>query len=286
MSVAMAVGLVVAGCGGSSTPTAASSSSTSPTGVTTARPLPGRVGQTHTLIVGTNTPYAPNEFLDPRGGLVGFDVDVVNAIAKDLGLRVDYRQAPFADLLPSVADGRFDIVMRSLFDTKAREQQVDMVTYYSAGTMWAQRAGAHVDPDNACGNRVAAETGTVQAVTELPAKSEACRIAGQAPIVVVPIDIETDAEAALQRGEVDAVSADSPVILYAVKQSAGRLAVAGRAFDTEPYGFPVAKGSPLGPFLRESIQRLIDSGELKRIAEKWGVQDGLITTSTVNGATS
>jgi polar amino acid transport system substrate-binding protein len=250
------------------------------------RPLPGRVGDTGTLVVATNTPYAPNEFRDPRGGLAGFDVDVVNAMATDLGLRVDYREAPFADLLPGVADGRFDMAMRSLFDTKAREQQVDMVTYYSAGTMWAQRSGGHIDPDNACGRRVAAETGTVQAVTELPAKSQACTIAGQPPITVVPIDIETDAEAALQRGEVDAVSADSPVILYAVKRSNGRLAAAGKAFDTEPYGFPVAKGSPLGPVLQQAIQRIVDSGELRKIAERWGVQDGLITASTINGATS
>jgi len=250
------------------------------------RALPGRVGETGTLIVATNTPYAPNEFLDSRGELTGFDVDVVNAIARVLGVRVDYRQAAFADLLPGVATGDYDMVMRSLFDTKSREQQVDMVTYYSAGTMWAQRAGGDVDPDDACGKRVAAETGTVQAITELPAKSQACQIAGRAALTIVPIDSETDAEAALRRGDVDAVSADSPVILYAVKQSAGKLAAAGNAFDTEPYGFPVAKGSPLGSFLQEAIAQLIDSGELKKIAEKWGVQDGLVTSSTINGATS
>lgn len=275
-AVALTIGLAVAGCGSSSS----SSSSSTP------QVLPGRVGQSRVLIVATNTPYPPNEFIGPGGQLVGFDVDVVNALARNLGVRVDYRQVPFAGLLAGVADGRFDMVMRSLFDTKSREQQVDMVTYYSAGTMWAQRTGDRVDPDNACGKKVAAEAGTVQATTELPAKSQACQIAGKPPITVVSIDSEIDAETALRDGNVDAVSADSPVILYSVKRSAGRLSTAGNVFDTEPYGFPVAKGSPLGPVLREAVQRLIDSGEVAKIAQRWGTQDGLITTSTVNGATS
>lgn len=280
--VAATVALFSSACG-SQSGTAPAAMETSPA---PAVGLPERVQRTHTIVVATNAFSAPNEFLDSSGRLSGFDIDTINAIAKSLGVQVKLQQVPFADLLPGVARGDYDIAMRSLFDTKERERAVDMVTYFSAGTMWAQRAGDSVDPNAACGKRVGGEVGTVQFRTELTAKSLACKNAGMAPLTAVPFNSQSEAVAALQHGDVDAVSADSPVTLYSIRQSAGKLTAAGEAFDTEPYAMAVAKESALAAVLQSEVQHLIDSGRLAQIADHWGVGQGLVRSSMINGATS
>ncbi|GAA4752350.1 ABC transporter substrate-binding protein [Gordonia alkaliphila] len=245
--------------------------------------LPQQIRDSGKLTVGTDAPFAPMEF-DENGKLVGFDVDVLNAVADDLGLTTDFRQTPFPALLSSVADGSNDVAARGLFDTVARQKQVDMVTYFSAGTQWARKAGTDVDPNDACGMKVGAETATTQFLIELPAKSDACTDTGKKAIEVVGFDSLDAALTALRAGDINAVSADSPAILWEVKKDPDALSTADAPFDTQPYAFAVAKGSALGPVLQQSIQRLIDDGEIKRIAEKWGLADGLIQTSLLNGA--
>ncbi|MFZ2512047.1 MAG: ABC transporter substrate-binding protein [Gordonia sp. (in: high G+C Gram-positive bacteria)] len=249
--------------------------------------LPARVLESGTLKVGTEAQFAPMVFTNPENQLTGFDIDLMTAIGEALDVKVDFQQAPFADLLPGVVGTEYDVAVRGIFDTLRRQEQVDMVTYYSAGTQWAERTGDNIDPTDACGKRVAAERGTTQFTSELPAKSDACTDVGEEAIEVVGFDSLRDALTALANGAVDAVSADSPVILYAAKESAGRLQAIGNPFDTQPYGIAVAKGSPLGPVLRQVVQQLIDDGKLKQIGEKWGLDDdGQITTSQLNGATS
>lgn len=248
--------------------------------------LPPHIARTGTLQVGTNVPYAPNEFKDEDGTIVGFDVDLMNAIGRVLGVRPVYNQADFDKIIPAVQAGTFDLGMSSFTDTKAREESVDFVTYYTAGIQWAQRVGDHVDPTDACGLRVAVQTTTTEDIDEIPAKSQACVDAGKPPIEKVKYDRQDDAANALILGRVNALSADSPVTAYAVKRSDGRLEPAGPVFDSAPYGWPVAKGSPLAPVLQQAMQHLIDSGAYRKIAEAWGAEAGLITTARINGATS
>ncbi|GAA4665729.1 ABC transporter substrate-binding protein [Gordonia humi] len=245
--------------------------------------LPSTIRDSHTLRVVTHTPFAPMEFWRD-GRLVGFDVDVMTRVAKLLGVGVDLRDVSFPDLLPSVVGGSSDVAVAGLSDTAAREEQVDMVTYLRAGTLWARKTGADIGPHDACGRRVGAQTGTVQLTVELPAKSQACETTGEKPLEIVGFASEIEAIDALKRGDVDAVSADSPVSAYAVETSHGELETTGGAFDTRPYGFAVSQRSELGPVLREAVQHLIDSGELKEIAGRWGLERGVINKSVVNSA--
>lgn len=245
--------------------------------------LPDRVRTSETLTVATNAPFAPMEFYRGKD-LVGFDVDLVNAIGAVLGVKIDIKQVDFAELVPEVAAGTYDMGMRGLFDTKEREKQVDMVTYFRAGTQWVRRVGTDADPYNACGKKVGAEVATTQLTMELPAKSQACEVVGEKTIDIVSYPSETAAMEGLTRGDVDAVSADSPVTLYAARESNGRLEPTGHAFDTLPYSFPVAKGSSLGPVLQKVVEHLIDTGELAAIAKEWGLERGVVKKSYINAA--
>ena len=66
------------------------------------------------------------------------------------------------------------------------------------------------------------------------------------------------------------MSADSPVTLYAIKQSNGKLEQAGPIFDSAPYGWPVKKGSPLAASMQKALEHLIETGDYKQIASQLG----------------
>jgi serine/threonine protein kinase len=248
--------------------------------------VPEAIRSTGKLVVGINEPYAPAEFRDADGKLTGFDVDLMNAVAKVLGLDVEYRETAFESIIPSVQGKAFDVGLSSFTDTKEREASADFVTYFQAGTQWAQRPGPPINPNNACGLRVGVQSRTIQDTEELPVKSKACVAVGSPPIVAIDYDSQDDVTAALAAGELDAMSADSPVTGYAVNRSDGSLEAAGDVFNAAPYGWPVAKGSALAESLRQALMYLIASGEYRTIMTNWGVEAGMITQPVVNGAYS
>ncbi|MDN4520410.1 transporter substrate-binding domain-containing protein [Mycolicibacterium austroafricanum] len=237
------------------------------------------------LVIGVNVPYAPMEFKNADGQLVGFDVELMDAVTRVLGLVPDYRNTTFDAILPSVVDGTFDVGMSSVTDTREREELVDFVTYLEAGTQWARRPGTALGPAAACGLKVGVAEATLQATEELPAKSDQCTAAGMEPIEMVVFKNQDEVTTALIKGEVDAMSADSPVTGFAIKLSRGELVPAGDVFDSAPYGWPVAKGSGLTESLRLALEHLIESGDYRAIATMWGVERGMIDEPAVNGAT-
>ena len=248
--------------------------------------VPEEIRKSGKLVVGVTIPYTPNEFKDSDGKIVGFDVDLLNAVAATLGLTTDYRESDFAKIIPSIEGGTYDVGMSSFTDTKEREQQVDFVTYFSAGTQWAARADAPVDPNNACGKRVSAMAASTQETDELPAKSKKCVDAGRPEIQIIKFDGQDAATNAVVLGQADAMSADSPVTAWAIKQSGGKLEAAGEVFDSAPYGWPVKKGSPLALSLQRALERLIKTGDYKKITTNWGVESGSIDKPVINGAIS
>ncbi len=246
--------------------------------------LPDDIKSRGRLIVGVNIPYAPNEFRDGYGQLVGFDVDLMNAIARVLGVAPEYREVDFDTILPSVQAGDFDVGMSSVTDTVERERLADFVTYFEAGTLWAQRPGPPIDPAHACGLRVGVTAGVIQQTHELPRKSDECVAAGLPPIDSVVFQRQDELTAALIAGQVDAMAADSPVTGFAIKTSGGSLTPAGEVFDAGPYGWPVQRGSKLAESLRLALEHLMKSGEYKTIATLWGVERGTIDKPVLNGA--
>lgn len=251
-----------------------------------ANTLPEPIKSSGKLIIGTDPSYPPNEFKDPAGKIIGFDVDLMNAIAATLGLTPEYRASLFDKIIPSVQGGNYNVGMSSFTDSKKREEQVDFVTYFEAGSAWAQKVGAGINPEDACGKKIAVQTATVQDTEEMPARIQKCLEAGKPTINVVKFDDQTAATSAVMLGQADAMSADSPVTAYAIKQSGGKLEAAGDIFDSAPYGWAVQKGSPLAESLRQALQHLIDSGAYKQVAANWGAENGMVDKPVINGAVS
>lgn len=287
VSVTAIAALALTGCVDNSNPSAQPSSSTNAIAKDDALAalLPADVAKSGKLTIAMNNTYAPNEFKDDNGKPIGWDVDLANAIAAKLGLQTDYFLSDnFDAILPRVTGGQSDIGVSSFTDTVEREQQVDFVNYYNAGVLWAAPAGKTVDPDNACGLTVAVQTGTYEDTDEVQAKSDACVAAGKKAINKLKFDTQDDATNAVVLGKADAMSSDSPVTLYAIKQSGGKLQAAGDTFDVAPYGIALEKGSALTSVIKAVLEALIADGTYQQILDTWGVADGAVTTVTINGA--
>ena len=287
-ALAAVAALALSGCVDNSTPSSSGSASSAAFDVkkddSLANSLPSKIKSAGVLTVGMDDTYPPNEYKDDNGNPAGWEVDFTNAIGQKLGLKINYAIAKFDNIIPSITGGKDDFGMSSFTDTVEREKQVDFVNYYNAGILWASAKGKNVDPDNACGMKVAVQSTTYEDTDEVPAKSKACTDKGKPAIQALRYDNQDDATNAVILGKADALSADSPVTLYAVSKSNGKLQAAGKTFDVAPYGIPVAKNSDLTPVLQKTVQALIDDGTYKKILDKWGVADGGVTKADVNAA--
>jgi polar amino acid transport system substrate-binding protein len=286
LAVVATLTVSMAACGkesntGSGTGTAAPTPSSSVDSALAAK-VPADIKAAGKLIVGTDSTYAPNEFLDTDGKtVIGFDVDLFNAVAAKLGLTTEWQSATFGNIIPGVNSGKYNAGVSSFTINPDRMKQVNMVSYFSAGTQWAAKTGATIDPDNACGKKVAVQATTVQ-VDDITARSKKC---GSNKITIDQYQKQSDATNAVVTGKDDAMLADSPVCAYAVKQTNGQLALAGDIYDSAPYGYVLPKDqTDFADAIAGSVQALIADGTYKSILSKWGVDAGAITTPAVNPA--
>jgi polar amino acid transport system substrate-binding protein len=246
--------------------------------------LPAALKAKGTLVVGVDATYAPNEFLGPDGQTVeGMDVDLFNAVAAQLGLTVQWVPAPFDSIIDGVNSGKYDVGVSSFSLTPEREKQVDMVTYFSAGTEWAALKGnpKHVNLANACGLAIAVQDATTQA-DDIAARSRACTHAGRPAIRISTYSGQDQATVSVVSGKNVAMLADSPIAAYAIKSTHGKLQQIGAIYDAAPYGYVVPKkNAALSQAIAGALKKLQASGTYKRTLDKWGSASGAISTFAV-----
>lgn len=277
-SLSLATGL--AACGGDDEQDTGSAASSSPASTIS---VPDDIKSKGTLTIAADASYAPNEFIKPGGkDIVGMDVDLGKAIGEKLGLQVKFQNATFDAIIPGLAAGKYDLGMSSFTDTKEREQTVDFVTYFSAGTSFFVNAEGGPDVktlEDLCDKKVAVQKGTTQA-DDAQAQAKKCKV----DVLVFPD--QNGANLALKSGRAEVSMADSPVAAYQVKQSGGAFKLTGEPYGTAPYGIAIPKDSGLAEPVLEAVKALIADGSYLKILETWGVQDGAITDPVINGAQS
>jgi polar amino acid transport system substrate-binding protein len=297
--VVVAVALVLAGCGGKTT-----QSQNKQTSIQDIRKdkalaamVPDKVKADGALTIATDASYAPNEFKN-GSAFQGMDIDLGNAIGKVLGLRAQFVNVQFDGILAGIASGRYEAGLSSFTDNKAREQTVDFVNYYRAGTSIAVRRGNPLGIRtmlDLCGRKVAAEQGTIQLLS-LRQNTDAnsnltlrghCLLAGKPAPVPVSQPDQNAVNAALTAGRADAFTADSPVVEYQIKVTNGAVEQGGQTTDVAPYGIALPKNNgDLAKAVQGAVQKLIDSGAYRQILATWGVQAGAIDKATINAAGS
>jgi len=288
LAVAAALATSVAACGSETNgdsgtgaaPAASASGGSGGVDAALAAKVPADIKSAGTLTIGTDSTYAPSEFLDQDGKtVIGFDVDLFNAVATKLGLKTSWQSADFTSIIPGVNSGKYQVGVSSFTINAQREKQVTMISYFSAGTQWAAKTGSSITPDTACGKKIAVQTGTVQ-VDDITARNKKCT---SGKITVDQYQKQSDATNAVVTGKDDAMLADSPVAAYAVKQTGGQLALIGDIYDSAPYGYVVGKTQTgFADAISGAVQALIADGTYKQILDKWGVSAGSITAPAVN----
>src|SRR5579875_2620676 len=214
-----------------------------------------------TLRVAMDATYPPDEFIQ-GGHIVGFDADLAQALGKAMGVKMKLVDATFDTITPGIEGGKYDLGNSSFTDTKAREQQVDFVDYFSAGEGFYELADSKATFNglrSLCGHSVSVESGTTE---------------------------QSDANLAVTSHRADVGFADSQVAAWIVHQSHGQFKLTGKPFETAPYGFIVAKGSGLAQPLLEAVKAIMANGQYKKILDKWGVEQGAIAHPVINGASS
>ncbi|MEY9874939.1 polar amino acid transport system substrate-binding protein [Streptacidiphilus sp. MAP12-33] len=301
-TVAVAGSLILTGCGSSkidgnsgAAPNASQSVNTEGTDAALVAMVPAALKTKGTVLIATDSTYAPSEFKDANGNVVGMDVDLGNAILKKLGLKAQWQSADFSSILGGISAKKYDLSFSSFTDTKAREQQVDLVEYFNAGEAIATLTGnpsklSGVAAD-LCGIKVSVQSNTTESQEIQQTINPACKKAGkpEIPNNGDQFNAQTDATSALVAKRDQAMMADSPVIAYAVQQSNGQLMKIGQDYNTAPYGIVVPKGDgQMAQAIQGAVKDIINDGTYLQILKKWGVDSGALTADKVviNGATS
>lgn len=268
-----------------STTTSSSSTASATVDSALAAKLPAKIKAAGVITIGTDATYAPNEFLKGDGKTVqGMDVDILDTLAKRFGVTTKWVPANFDSIILGVQSGKYDIGVSSFTVNAARKKVVNMVSYFSAGTQWAVAKGnpKKVDPNNACGLTVGVQKATVQ-VDDLTARSKKCTAAGKKPINQVVEVAQDKVTADLVSGKADAMAADSPVALYAVKQTKGQLEAVGKIYDSAPYGIVVPKAEKdFAQAIADALKASASDGSYKQALARWGNESGAVADFSVN----
>ncbi|HEX8133080.1 MAG TPA: ABC transporter substrate-binding protein, partial [Actinomycetes bacterium] len=281
--------LVLAACGGNGAESGGTTTTQAAPAVdqALAAKVPAEIKSDGKILMGIDSTYPPNEFLDTDGKtVIGWDVDLFNAVAAKLGLKTEWQSAVFGTIIPGLQSGKYEAGVSSFTINDERKKQVNMVSYFNAGTQWGTKKGnpSGIQPDNACGKKVAVQTNTVQDTDDVSTKrQQACKSAGKPAITIDRYQAQDQATAAVVSGKDDAMLADSPVVAYAVKQTKGQLELLGDIYDAAPYGVVVKKEqTDFAEAVAEAVKSLISDGTYKSILTKWGVDAGAIDNPAVN----
>ena len=247
-----------------------------------AKMLPSSVTKDGKLTVGMDTSYAPAEFLAADGKTpVGFDVDIVKALAKTFGLEADPQTSNFDSIIPSIGS-KHDIGVSSFTITPERMKAVDFVSMFKAGSTWAVQKGnpKKLDTSDMCGAKIAVQTGTVQE-DEANKIAKGCKADKKAE--VMSYKRQAEAATAVATGKADVFYADSPVAGYAISQTDGQLEALGDVEGVAKQGIAIKKGDQqLDEAVQKAVQKLMDDGTYMKILKHWGVESGAVDKAEIN----
>ncbi len=233
-------------------------------GAASARDLP-TVQKSGTLLLATEGGFPPFNFYQ-AGKLSGYEIDVGEALAKHMGLTLEWKALAFDALIPAVQQGRFDAAIASHGYSEERAKSVDFTTpHYCTGGQIVSRPGGPLTVADLRGKTVVVQLATTyaDAVAKLPGLKEA---------KTLPKD--TDALSALLSQRADAWVTDKFVAHNALKKVGSAKLQRGAMVFTERNSMVVQKGNTaLRAALSQAVEALQADGTLARISKQWFDED-------------
>ncbi|MDD6074269.1 MAG: basic amino acid ABC transporter substrate-binding protein [Clostridium sp.] len=215
-----------------------------------------------TLVMATNAEFPPYEFHD-GGEIVGIDVEIAAAIAKELGMDFEVEDIAFDSIIPEVQSGKADFGAAGITVTEDRKQSVDFSdTYATASQMIIVKEDSKIaGPDDLKGVTVGVQLGTTGDIYVSDLEADGT--------TVERYNKGFEAVQALSQGKIDAVVIDGEPAKTFVSESEG-LKILDEAFTVEEYAIAVKKGnSELLDKINTALESLKDNGTLDEIVAKY-----------------
>ncbi|MDR3289741.1 MAG: transporter substrate-binding domain-containing protein [Rickettsiales bacterium] len=221
--------------------------------------------QAKTLRVGTNATYPPFESFNEKGELVGFDIDLLNSIAKKLNYKLEYIDLPFEGLIQELESEKVDLVISCLSETSDRKKKVNFSDgYMKIGVFVIVKQDNNTiksAKDLKKGIKLGVETGSSQV------KYSEENYKGVELVFFNNVDIYT----ALETGKVDAILMDDiPALAYLKSKGKGKLKIVGDKINPKNAGMAFnKKNTALLKEINKALKEVRSSGEYKKIYDKW-----------------
>jgi polar amino acid transport system substrate-binding protein len=250
--------------------------------------LPEAIRESGKMTLATDANYPPCQWFASDGTMVGYEVDIWNALAQVLGVTLDVSSIDFAGLIPGVQGGRYDVAMECITDRVEREEVVDFVnhslTYGNAFYYLAANENITPgDPKSFCGLRTAGQSGT-DFLTRLGALSEWCEKQGLKPIEIGEFPQQSAVLLALFSGRVDFALSESSAVDEIRANNPVDVATIPDPLEVQDYlGIVVAKeNEPLKAALVGGLKELKANGAYDAIFAKWNLSHAALDDFGVN----
>ncbi|MGW0770029.1 ABC transporter substrate-binding protein [Streptomyces sp. NPDC002676] len=250
--------------------------------------LPADVRKAGTLRVGSSIGFPPGAYY-PNGQdkpPAGQDIDLADAVARVLGVKLERQDASFETILPALGSGKYDVGTGNFGVTTERLKTIDFVTYIDDGQGFAVKTGGTAlktkvtDLTQLCGLTIGTGAGTTFEAT-LTAQKGVCAKAGKKPYDVKVYSENGATLTALQQGRIDVIMSTINGLRYQAAQPAAQTTFLGE-YHRLDVGFAFKKGSPLTKAFQSAVNELIKNGAYARILKKWGTSASAIDTSRIN----
>lgn len=228
----------------------------------TAAALFSGAAQAQTLVVATDTAFVPFEFKQ-GDKYVGFDIDMWDAIAKDLGMSYKLQPMDFNGILPALQTKNVDVALAGITIKDERKKVIDFSDgYYDSGFMIMVPSNSTIKgAEDLKGKSLAIKTGT-SAADYAKAQMQGTELR-QFPNI-------DNAYLELMTGRVDAAMHDTPNVLYFANTAGkGKVKVVGSQMMAHEYGIGFPKGSPLVPKVNTVLAKMKADGRYNAIYKKW-----------------
>jgi polar amino acid transport system substrate-binding protein len=249
--------------------------------------LPDRIAKTKVIKIAVNAIYPPMEFKDPETAkLLGFDVDLGNAIAKQLGVTLDWQESAFEQLIPSVTTGRVDMILSGLNDRPARRETLDFIDYLNSGVQFytlASTADVRA-PIDLCGKTIGTSRSTAFPAEIKTWSDTNCVAAGKAPITVEGTSDNAAARAQLKQGRFAGGAQGSETVPYTMTLEPNTYKPVGMPFGGAQQGMAFAKAdTQLRDAVLGAFKKVVADGTYASIIAKWNLQSSALKQIAING---
>ncbi len=219
-----------------------------------------------TIVIASDATWPPMEYIDTNGDLVGFDIDMLNAMAEAGGFEIEIRNTAWDGIFAGLKNGAYDAVCSSVTITEERQAEMDFTEpYINAGQILiVKQAMSGVSSlADMSGMKVGVQNGTTGdfALDDYP------------DVIRKAYDEVGFAVEDLMNGQVDGVVCDSIVasdFVLANEAYKGQLKIVGEPFTDEFFGIAVQKGNAeLLAKLNDSLAAIKASGKLDELINTW-----------------